>query len=127
MAKAALIVVDVQRDFCEGGALAAADTLSLARDRCSSASKRHASAECRHCLHTKIGTRKITAHSRANWRPVAGSLRRRALRGAELMPPLQARRGRNRGPQGRAGRPARAIPAFELTGPGTHGLRKAKR
>lgn len=31
MAKAALIVVDVQRDFCEGGALAAADTLSLLR------------------------------------------------------------------------------------------------
>lgn len=29
MRKAALIVVDVQRDFCEGGALAAADTLSL--------------------------------------------------------------------------------------------------
>jgi nicotinamidase/pyrazinamidase len=29
MKKAALIVVDVQRDFCEGGALAAADTLSL--------------------------------------------------------------------------------------------------
>lgn len=29
MPKAALIVVDVQRDFCEGGALAAADTLSL--------------------------------------------------------------------------------------------------
>jgi nicotinamidase/pyrazinamidase len=29
MAKSALIVVDVQRDFCEGGALAAADTLSL--------------------------------------------------------------------------------------------------
>jgi nicotinamidase/pyrazinamidase len=29
MAKAALIVVDVQRDFCEGGALAATDTLSL--------------------------------------------------------------------------------------------------
>jgi nicotinamidase/pyrazinamidase len=29
MARAALIVVDVQRDFCEGGALAAADTLSL--------------------------------------------------------------------------------------------------
>ena len=27
--KAALIVVDVQRDFCEGGALAATDTLSL--------------------------------------------------------------------------------------------------
>lgn len=27
--KSALIVVDVQRDFCEGGALAAADTLSL--------------------------------------------------------------------------------------------------
>jgi nicotinamidase/pyrazinamidase len=27
--KPALIVVDVQRDFCEGGALAAADTLSL--------------------------------------------------------------------------------------------------
>jgi len=29
MGKGALIVVDVQRDFCEGGALAAADTLSL--------------------------------------------------------------------------------------------------
>jgi nicotinamidase/pyrazinamidase len=29
MGKAALIVVDVQRDFCEGGALAAANTLSL--------------------------------------------------------------------------------------------------
>lgn len=29
MAKSALIVVDVQRDFCEGGALAARDTLSL--------------------------------------------------------------------------------------------------
>jgi len=29
MARAALIVVDVQRDFCEGGALAAADTVSL--------------------------------------------------------------------------------------------------
>src|SRR5450432_2351847 len=27
--KGALIVVDVQRDFCEGGALAATDTLSL--------------------------------------------------------------------------------------------------
>jgi nicotinamidase/pyrazinamidase len=29
MEKAALIVVDVQRDFCEGGALACSDTLSL--------------------------------------------------------------------------------------------------
>ena len=29
MAKTALIVVDVQRDFCEGGALAASNTLSL--------------------------------------------------------------------------------------------------
>jgi nicotinamidase/pyrazinamidase len=29
MSKSALIVVDVQRDFCEGGALAAADTLSI--------------------------------------------------------------------------------------------------
>jgi nicotinamidase/pyrazinamidase len=29
MGKTALIVVDVQRDFCEGGALAASDTLSL--------------------------------------------------------------------------------------------------
>jgi nicotinamidase/pyrazinamidase len=29
MAKAALVVVDVQRDFCEGGALAAANTVSL--------------------------------------------------------------------------------------------------
>ena len=29
MTKAALVVVDVQRDFCEGGALAAANTISL--------------------------------------------------------------------------------------------------
>lgn len=29
MTKSALVVVDVQRDFCEGGALAAANTLSL--------------------------------------------------------------------------------------------------
>ncbi len=29
MSKSALVVVDVQRDFCEGGALAAANTLSL--------------------------------------------------------------------------------------------------
>jgi nicotinamidase/pyrazinamidase len=29
MTKAALVVVDVQRDFCEGGALAAANTVSL--------------------------------------------------------------------------------------------------
>jgi len=29
MTKAALVVVDVQKDFCEGGALAAANTLSL--------------------------------------------------------------------------------------------------
>src|SRR5260370_1102324 len=29
MSRSALVVVDVQRDFCEGGALAAANTLSL--------------------------------------------------------------------------------------------------
>src|SRR5260221_12956370 len=29
MTKSALVVVDVQRDFCEGGALGAANTLSL--------------------------------------------------------------------------------------------------
>ena len=29
MGNAALVVVDVQRDFCEGGALAAANTVSL--------------------------------------------------------------------------------------------------
>ena len=34
MSKAALIVVDVQRDFCQGGALAAADTLSLLQALC---------------------------------------------------------------------------------------------
>src|SRR5271155_2019171 len=32
--KRALIVVDVQRDFCEDGALAAADTLSLLEPLC---------------------------------------------------------------------------------------------
>jgi nicotinamidase/pyrazinamidase len=42
MARVALIVVDVQRDFCEGGALAAADTHSLLKplEECIEAARR---------------------------------------------------------------------------------------
>jgi nicotinamidase/pyrazinamidase len=86
----ALIVVDVQRDFCEGGALAASDTLSLL-----------------HPLHSFIATARqanVKIIFTQDWHPpshssfqsqggpwpvhcVAGSS------GAELMPPLTADAG----------------------------------
>jgi nicotinamidase/pyrazinamidase len=90
MRKTALIVVDVQRDFCEGGALAAADTLSLLEplQKCIEAARRAKAA----IVYTK------------DWHPenhelfetlggpwpvhcVAGSA------GAELMPPLRTETG----------------------------------
>jgi nicotinamidase/pyrazinamidase len=88
MPNTALIVVDVQRDFCEGGALAAADTLSLLQPL----------------------QRTIEAARRANvvivytkdWHPADHSSFQTTggcwpvhcvadTRGAELMPPLQAK------------------------------------
>jgi nicotinamidase/pyrazinamidase len=87
MGKAALIVVDVQRDFCEGGALAAADTLSLLeplRD-CIEAGRRAGAV----IVYTQDWHPANHSSFQANGGPwpvhcVANSP------GAQLMPPLQA-------------------------------------
>ena len=87
MKKAALIVVDVQRDFCAGGALAAADTLSLLEplQKCIDAARRAKALivytkdwhpEDHSSFHTKGGPWPV--HCAAN------------TLGAELMPPLKA-------------------------------------
>ena len=87
MDKAALIVVDVQRDFCEGGALAAADTLSLLGplEKCVEAARRAGTA----IVYTKDWHPEDHSSFRTQDGPwpvhcVAGSS------GAELMPPLHA-------------------------------------
>ena len=89
MAKAALIVVDVQRDFCEGGALAAADTFSLLGplQECIEAARRAKAA----IVYTKDWHPEdhISFQAKGGPWPVhcaAGSS------GAELIPPLQAER-----------------------------------
>jgi nicotinamidase/pyrazinamidase len=90
MTKPALIVVDVQRDFCEGGALAAADTLSLL-------------APLQECIEAARRAKAVVVFTK-DWHPedhssfkisggpwpvhcAAGSA------GAELMPPLKAGAG----------------------------------
>lgn len=90
MRKAALIVVDVQRDFCEGGALAAADTLSLLKplQECIEAARRAGAA----IVYTQDWHPANHNSFRTNGGPwpvhcVANSP------GAELMPPLQAGAG----------------------------------
>lgn len=86
MGKAALIVVDVQRDFCEGGALAATDTLSLLQplQECIEATRRAKAVivytkdwhpEDHSSFHTSGGPWPV--HCAAE------------TPGAELMPPLQ--------------------------------------
>ena len=90
MEKAALIVVDVQRDFCEGGALAASDTLTLLGPlrQCIDAARRagglvvftmdwHPEGHC--SFQKNAGPWPVHC--------VAGSV------GAELMPPLMAEDG----------------------------------
>ena len=88
MDKTALIVVDVQRDFCEGGALAAADTLSLLNplEKCIEAARSSKAV----IVYTKDWHPENHSSFRTQGGPwpvhcVAGST------GAELMPPLQAR------------------------------------
>lgn len=90
MAKAALIVVDVQRDFCEGGALAAAHTLSLLEplEQCIEAARRAGAL----IVYTQDWHPENHSSFQANGGPwpmhcVANS------RGAELMPPLRAEEG----------------------------------
>jgi nicotinamidase/pyrazinamidase len=87
MRKAALIVVDVQRDFCEGGALAAADTLSLLAplQKCIEAARRAKAL----IIYTKDWHPEDHSSFQKSGGPwpvhcAAGSA------GAELMPPLQA-------------------------------------
>jgi nicotinamidase/pyrazinamidase len=90
MGNAALIVVDVQRDFCEGGALAAADTLSLLEPlkECIAAARKAGAV----IVFTKDwhSDEHSSFHRNAGPWPVhcvAGSP------GAELMPPLAAEDG----------------------------------
>lgn len=90
MKKAALIVVDVQRDFCEGGALAAAHTLSLLEplEQCIEAARRAGAL----IVYTQDWHPENHSSFQANGGPwpmhcVANS------RGAELMPPLRAEEG----------------------------------
>lgn len=86
--KAALIVVDVQRDFCEGGALAAADTLSLVEP-------------LEQCVETARRANAVIVYTQ-DWHPQDHSSFRTQegpwpvhcvadSPGAELMPPLRAR------------------------------------
>ena len=90
MQRAALIVVDVQRDFCEGGALAASDTLSLLEPlkACIEAARRAGAV----IVFTKDWHPDEHSSFRKNAGPwpvhcVAGTP------GAELMPPLSPEEG----------------------------------
>lgn len=87
MAKSALIVVDVQRDFCEGGALAAADTVSLLKP-------------LQDCIAAARRTGAVIVYTQ-DWHPMNHSSFRTNggpwpvhcvanTPGAELMPPLKA-------------------------------------
>ena len=90
MGRAALIVVDVQRDFCEGGALAAADTLSLLNP-------------LQACIEAARRAGAVIVYTQ-DWHPADhGSFKKNGgpwpvhcvanSRGAELMPPLRAGSG----------------------------------
>ena len=90
MRRAALIVVDVQRDFCEGGALAAAYTLSLLEPlgQCIEAARRAGAV----IVYTQDWHPENHSSFQENGGPwpmhcVANS------QGAELMPPLRAEEG----------------------------------
>jgi nicotinamidase/pyrazinamidase len=87
MGKVALIVVDVQRDFCEGGALPAADTLSLLRplqDTIQTARRAGAAIVYTKDWHPKDHSSYETEGGPWPVHCAAGTP------GAELMPPLQA-------------------------------------
>src|SRR5271165_643590 len=90
MGKSALIVVDVQKDFCEGGALAGSDTLSLLQPlRKEIEAARRAGATI---VFTQDWHPENHASFKVNGGPwpvhcVGGSA------GAELMPPLRVEQG----------------------------------
>jgi nicotinamidase/pyrazinamidase len=90
MGRAALIVVDVQRDFCEGGALAAADTLSLLKplQECVEAARR---AEA-----VIVFTQDWHPANHSSFKTNGGPWPVHCVAntpGAELMPPLRAGSG----------------------------------
>jgi len=90
MPKMALIVVDVQRDFCEGGALVATDTLTLLEPlKNYIESARHAGAVIVFTKDWHPETHSSFQNNAGPWpvHCVAGSP------GAELMPPLVAEEG----------------------------------
>jgi len=90
MGKAALIVVDVQRDFCEGGALQATDTLSLLEPlKRSVEGARRAGA-------VVVFTKDWHPEEHSSFQPNAGPWPVHCVAGtpgAELMPPLAAEEG----------------------------------
>jgi nicotinamidase/pyrazinamidase len=90
MPKAALIVVDVQRDFCEGGALAAADTLSLLKPL-------HKSIEeARRAKAAIVFTKDWHPEDHSSFETIGGPWPVHCTAGsfgAELMPPLHAEEG----------------------------------
>jgi nicotinamidase/pyrazinamidase len=87
MEKSALIVVDVQKDFCEGGALAATDTLSLLKP-------------LQDCIEAARRAGAVIVYTQ-DWHPINHNSFRTSggpwpvhcvanTPGAELMPPLKA-------------------------------------
>jgi nicotinamidase/pyrazinamidase len=90
MGKAALIVVDVQRDFCEGGALAARDTLSLLKplQQTIEAARRGGAL----LVYTKDWHPKEHRSFQSHGGPWPVHCAADSA-GAQLMPPLQARTG----------------------------------
>ena len=89
MTKTALIVVDVQKDFCEGGALSAADTLSLLEPL------RKQVEEARHKGALIVYTRDWHPQNHSSFRSHGGPWPMHCVAdspGAQLMPPLEARK-----------------------------------
>ena len=87
MARAALIVVDVQRDFCDGGALATADTASLLvpLEECIEAARKAGAVI--------VYTRDWHPENHSSFEPNGGPWPVHCVaetEGAELMPPLRA-------------------------------------
>jgi nicotinamidase/pyrazinamidase len=112
MAKAALIVVDVQRDFCEGGALAAVDTLSLLaplQKSIEAARRARAAIVFTKDWHPEHHSSFDTHGGPWPVHCAAGSV------GAELMPPLHAEEGEVVIHKG-AHREGAGYSGFELTG-----------
>ena len=90
MGNAALIVVDVQRDFCEGGALAASDTLTLIQPL------QECIEDARRAGAVIVFTKDWHPEEHSSFERNAGSWPVHCVAGtagAELMPPLAAEEG----------------------------------